>query len=126
MAHSSGELSSCRLGVSADWTGQQIEWTGGRTNLAGGDPQVSGSGCQAAVAEEQLNAPHICAGFKQMNRESVSERMRRNYLTNAGDLTGLLTSPPYRACADVFAGDVAWEEPVTGFVYPPPGAQDLQ
>jgi hypothetical protein len=72
MAHSSEELGSCRLGVSADWTGQQIEWTGGRTNLAGGDPQVSSGGRQAAVAKEQLNAPHICAGFKQMNSESVS------------------------------------------------------
>jgi len=52
--------------------------------------------------------------------------MRRNYLTNAGDLTGSLASPHYRGCADVLVRDVAWEEPVTGFVYPPPGPQDLQ
>src|ERR1700722_1874435 len=122
MAQSSERLRSRRLGISADWTRQQGEWTGCGADLAGSDPQITGSGCQATVPEEQLNAPDICAGFKQMNCESVSKRMRRNWLADARGLACLLASSPYRECADVPAGDFAGKEPVAGFVHSPPRA----
>src|ERR1039458_3357303 len=79
MAQSSERLRSRRLGISADWARQQVEWTGGRADLAGSDPQVSCGGRQTPVPEKQLDTSNICAGFKQMDRKSMSQRMRCNH-----------------------------------------------
>ena len=75
---------------------------------------------------QRFFAEVICAGFKPMNRKSVSKRMRRNWLADAGNLSNLLASPPYRECADVLSGDVAGKKPVAGFIHSSPCAQGLQ
>jgi hypothetical protein len=52
---------------------EKVEWTASRADLAGGDSQVSRGSRQAAVAEQQLDGPHIRAGFQQVDCESVAQ-----------------------------------------------------
>src|ERR1035441_3979772 len=126
MAKSSERLRSRRLGISADWARQQVEWTGCRADLAGSDPQVSCGSRQTPVPEKQLDTSNICARFKQMDRESMSQRMRCNHLTDARDLACLMASPYYGVCADVLPGDVAGKKPGSRSIHSPPCAQNLQ
>src|SRR6516164_1792947 len=75
-----------RLRLSRNWTRQQIQWTGGGADFGGGDAQVPCCRCQATMAEQQLNGADIGTGFKQMDGERMSQRMRRDRLSKAGKL----------------------------------------
>ena len=86
---------------------EQVERTGGGTHFAGGDPQVSGRGRQAAVAEQQLDGPDIRAGFQQMNRESVAQRMGSNRLADAREPPSLLAGQFDGTSVDRLAGHIA-------------------
>ena len=72
------------VGFDRDRAGQQVERAGRRADRAGGDAQVVGRGRQAAVAEQQLDGAHVGAGFQQVDREGVAQRMRGDRLGEAG------------------------------------------
>jgi len=60
-------------GLNGNGMREQVERTGGGTDLTSGDAQVPGRRGQAAVAEQQLDGPHIRAGFQQVDCESVAQ-----------------------------------------------------
>ena len=64
------------------------------------------------MAEQQLNGTDICAGFEEMNRESVPESMRRDRLAVARKLARFLTGEFNGASVNRLAGNIALEQPV--------------
>ena len=78
------------------------------------------------MAEQQLNGADIGAGFQQMNREGMAQRMRRDRLGEVGAPMCLLTSVFDGISRDRLARVTAREEPVLRAHGLPVAAQDIQ
>ena len=115
-----------RLLLRDDRMWKQIEWAGGGADFVGCDFQVSCRCGQAAMTEQQLNGTNIGALFQQVNRKSVSKRMRRDGFRNLANTVGLLALTLDCKSCDVLAREISWEEPVLGLFDSPPSTQDLQ
>ena len=68
---------------------QQVKRAGSGAYLAGGDPQVAGGGCQAAVAEQELNRADVGSRFQQMDGK------RAEFRTMPSKLSGSLISASF-------------------------------
>ena len=77
------------------------------------------------MTEQQLNRTNVDALLQQVNGKSVTQRMGRDGFRNLANPVDLLALQPDRASGDVLAREVAWEEPLSGPLYSPPGTQDL-
>ena len=74
--------------------GQPIERTHGTERLLS-DVRVPRGGTGARVAQEDLDASQIDAGFKEMSGEAMAERMRRHRLGNPRS-PGALSADPLK------------------------------
>ena len=122
------EILGCRrVRLYGDRTRKQVERTGRGAHLGGGDPQVAGGGRQAAMAEQQLNGAHVGAGFQQMDRECVAQRMRRDRLGDAGSADAPFGRPASTASLVIgFSGRSPGNSHSSGSHGAPPVAQRLQ
>jgi hypothetical protein len=66
------------------------------------------------MPKEQLNRADIGAGFEQMYRERVSQRMGRDGFENATPLVRLLAFLFHSASGDGVVGTIARKQPVAG------------
>ena len=114
------------LDLHRDRTRQQIQRTRCRADFAGRYAEIFCRCGQAAMTEQQLNGTNIGALFQQVNRKSVSKRMRRDGFRNLANTVGLLALTLDCKSCDVLAREVSWEEPVLGLFDSPPGTQNLQ
>ena len=62
--------------------------TDGGRHLDAGQVQVAGGGGEAAMAEQELDSADVGAGFEQVNGETMSQRMGREGLGEAGQAQG--------------------------------------
>jgi hypothetical protein len=85
-----------------------------------GDLQVALRGGESAMAEQQLNGPHVRAGFEQVDGERVAQGMGRDRFLQATAAVGALAGPLDGHVRDVTVGSVAGNEPVRGSPQPPP------
>src|ERR1700687_4854277 len=99
------------MGVSAERMRRQVRRAGSGAYLAGGDAEVAGRGCQAAVAEQQLNRADVGSRFQQMDGKRVAHRMRADRLANAREAPSLLAGEVEGACADRLGRDNPLETP---------------
>src|ERR1700687_5215800 len=114
------------MGVSAERMRRQVRRAGSGAYLAGGDAEVAGRGCQAAVAEQQLNRADVGSRFQQMDGKRVAHRMRADRLANAGEAPSLLTGEFDGAGGERLPRNIPFEQPALRSHCPPVMAQRLQ
>jgi len=66
------------------------------------------------VAEQQLDGAQVGAGFQQMDREGVAQRMRGDRLGEAGETVRLAAGVADSVPGDRLAGQVSREQPLPG------------
>ena len=64
------------------------------------------------MAEQNLNAAKVHAGFQQVSSKGVAKRMRMNCLGDAGELRGILASENDGVASEGLASFVAGKQPV--------------
>jgi hypothetical protein len=105
---------------------QQLERAGGRADFAGRDAQVPGRCRQAAMTEQQLNGPHISAGFEEMDGKRVAKGMWRDWFGETGQTKGFLAGLLYGALRDRPIVANTGKQPLLRANGSPVAAQDLQ
>ena len=66
------------------------------------------------MAEQQLDGTQVGAGFQQMNRERVAQRMRGNRFVDAAQQPYLTAGPVDGERRDRLAGFAAGKQPLSG------------
>jgi hypothetical protein len=74
--------------------------------------EVASGGLQFRVAEQNLNAAKVHAGFQQVSSKGVAKRMRMNRLRDTGDLRGILASENDGVASEGLARFLTGEQPV--------------
>ena len=91
---------------------QEVERTGCRAHPRSRNPQVSCCGRQTLMTEQQLYRPDVGPGFQQVDGESVTQQMRRDWFgqprSTARCLTGILDC----TFAHALAGRATFKEPL--------------
>src|SRR5580700_6319409 len=100
-----------RQGWRADVEG--LQRTGGSADRAGGDHQILRRGAETAMAEQQLDGAQIGAGFQQMHREGVAQRMRGNRLADAAQQPHCPAGVFDGGWIDRLAGSSAGKQPLS-------------
>jgi hypothetical protein len=78
------------------------------------------------VAEQQLDGAQVCAGFQQMDRKGVAQRVRGDRLGEAGQPLRLAAGDADGVAGDRLTGQVSREQPLPGMHGRPIGTQCLQ
>ena len=72
----------------------RFERAGNRLQVASGQVQVDGGVSELGMSEKNLDGAQVGAGFQHVRCETMSQRMRRYVLGDAGTLGGLVHSLP--------------------------------
>jgi len=93
---------------------ERLQRTGGGADRAGGDHEILCRGAQIAMAEQQLDGAQVGAGFQQVNRERVAQRMRGYWFVDPAQQSHLAAGPVDGKRRERSAGFAAGKQPLSG------------